>query len=257
MAITKTVKRSSNSHSTREDGEDIWLARMERSKIFHPDGSVKTLNTASVLEPTIPRNGTMQLDFDAIDESMVCHDSPSFTISCGTVTLDFKASNVLLIFNQKLQIYQLPKGRKDIGEDFVSAAIRETYEETGYRVELLPLLVGTRATIPPHHMKGPAPAKKVEVATNVLNTEPLAMCTYPDPQTESSTPVHKMVFYYAARLEASEMSPESGTQKSHERMINAWVSPSKAVDLLRFKAERDVVKKAVADARNSGYDIHL
>lgn len=230
---------------------------MDRSQASLPDGSVKTLKTTNALDPSITRNGIMQLDFDAIDESMVCHDSPSFTVSCGTVTFDFKTSNILLIFNQKLQIYQLPKGRKDIGEDFVSAAIRETYEETGYRVELLPLLVGTRATVPPHTIQGPAPAKKVEVATDTLNTEPLAMCTYPDPQTESLTPVHKMVFYYAARLEASEISPDSGTQKSHERMVNAWVSPSEALALLRFKAERNVVKKAVGDAKKSGYDIQL
>ena len=71
------------------------------------------------------------------------------TISCGTVCVDPRAGKVLIIFNRRLGIWQLPKGRKNIGEDLHSAALRETYEETGVPASLLPLMVQTRSTKPP------------------------------------------------------------------------------------------------------------
>src|SRR4051794_20852746 len=80
---------------------------------------------------TTPTPSTMALDLEKIDRSMSFHPSEATTISCGTVTIDTAARKVLLIWNRKLAIYQLPKGRKNIGEDMLSAAMRETYEETG------------------------------------------------------------------------------------------------------------------------------
>ncbi|KAF8335277.1 NUDIX hydrolase domain-like protein [Amanita rubescens] len=67
------------------------------------------------------------------------HLSESFVISCGTVTLDIDRSKVLVIYLRKTGEYCLPKGRKDVGEQLEATAVRETYEETGYVIELLPL----------------------------------------------------------------------------------------------------------------------
>lgn len=39
----------------------------------------------------------------------------------------------------------LPKGRQDLGESLSDAAVRETFEETGYGCELLPVTMITRA----------------------------------------------------------------------------------------------------------------
>lgn len=88
------------------------------------------------------------LDLDYIDRAMTFIPSERCTISCGTACVDPKASKVLIIFNRRLGIWQLPKGRKDIGETLHSAALRETYEETGVRASLFPLLIQTRCTKP-------------------------------------------------------------------------------------------------------------
>ncbi|KAJ9155529.1 hypothetical protein NKR23_g1959 [Pleurostoma richardsiae] len=225
------------------------------------------------------------LDFNAIDKSMVCHRSELFTISCGTVTLDLAASKVLLIFNERLGIYQLPKGRKNIGEGLIDAAIRETYEETGYRVKPLHLVVQTRATMPsasdddrasmslslPESNKGPLdkPAEgndgdkgivgrgRPEVIRNIANAEPLALCTYPDPQTSSPVPVLKMVFYYAAVLEEPGAKPDAGAQEEHETLRSLWATASTARELLRFKADAAAMMKAFADAKATGHKITL
>ncbi|TDL29205.1 hypothetical protein BD410DRAFT_8519 [Rickenella mellea] len=42
----------------------------------------------------------------------------------------------------------LPKGRQDRGEALAAAAVRETFEETGYPCSLLPVGMMTRATLP-------------------------------------------------------------------------------------------------------------
>lgn len=241
----------------------IWFAPLRHPQSACP-AATQQKTTRVPPKPTRAENTTMAtkpLDMDAIDLSMKCHSSANFTISCGTVTMDLETLRVLLIFNRKLQIYQLPKGRKHIGEGFLEAALRETYEETGYRAKPLPLKIATRATQPKGPITSKPPVatsdygndvavvpKKMELTTDKANTEPLAMATYPDPQTTSPTPVAKMVFFYAATLEDSEKQRDMGTQDSHEDMDVAWVSVPKAVEMLRFKAEKDVVIKAAQDA---------
>ncbi|GAW26076.1 putative NUDIX domain-containing protein [Rosellinia necatrix] len=77
------------------------------------------------------------------------HKADEIIISCGTVTIN-KAEgpypNVLVVYNNRIGIYQLPKGRKNIGEGHLDAAIRETTEETGIDVRPLRLRFGSRST---------------------------------------------------------------------------------------------------------------
>ncbi len=79
------------------------------------------------------------------------HKSDDIIVSCGTVTIN-KAEDpspkVLVVYNNRIGIYQLPKGRKDIGEGYLDAAIRETTEETGIAVRPLRLRFPSRSTPP-------------------------------------------------------------------------------------------------------------
>ncbi|RWA03563.1 hypothetical protein EKO27_g11543 [Xylaria grammica] len=79
------------------------------------------------------------------------HKSDEIIVSCGTVTIN-KAEGpcpkVLVVYNNRIGIFQLPKGRKDIGEGYLDAAIRETTEETGIAVRPLRLRFGSRSTPP-------------------------------------------------------------------------------------------------------------
>ncbi|EFX02014.1 nudix hydrolase [Grosmannia clavigera kw1407] len=97
---------------------------------------------------TPTKDGTRKpmLDIDFISQAMVFIPSERCTISCGTICVDPSADKVLIIFNRRLGIWQLPKGRKNIGECLQSAALRETYEETGVHASLFPLKIRTRST---------------------------------------------------------------------------------------------------------------
>ncbi|KAB5528912.1 hypothetical protein GE09DRAFT_1148868 [Coniochaeta sp. 2T2.1] len=245
----------------------------------------------------------MALDLEEIDRSMSFHPSEATTISCGTVTIDPATQKMLLIWNKKLEIYQLPKGRKNIGEDMLSAAMRETYEETGVKATPLRLKIATRATppsdhhhhlcssaddtttsttstkpkeaLPESHKAGskatttttngnngctsatsssssstPSPSP-CEITEGRLSTEFLGCCRYPDPQ--SSTPATmKVVFYFVATADSTSRQGE-GAQEEHEKLDTVWVASSEAAAMLRFRAEAEIVRKALEDARRSGY----
>lgn len=77
------------------------------------------------------------------------HKSDEIIVSCGTVTINKAEGSqprVLVVYNNRIGIYQLPKGRKNIGEGHLDAAIRETMEETGIAVRPLRLRFGSRST---------------------------------------------------------------------------------------------------------------
>jgi len=48
----------------------------------------------------------------------------------------------------------LPKGRKDLGESIEQAALREAYEESGYRCEFMPLYHWTNAPVDSRSLYG-------------------------------------------------------------------------------------------------------
>ncbi|EJT70751.1 hypothetical protein GGTG_11774 [Gaeumannomyces tritici R3-111a-1] len=89
------------------------------------------------------------LDMDEIDRTMFFTPSERQTVSCGAVAIDLRRGRILSLYNKKLGIAQLPKGRKQIGEGHIGAAIRETLEESGVRVRPLPLKVCTRSSAAP------------------------------------------------------------------------------------------------------------
>jgi 8-oxo-dGTP pyrophosphatase MutT (NUDIX family) len=196
----------------------------------------------------------MALDLEEIDRSMSFHPSESCVVSCGTVTMDPLASKVLLIWNRHLEIHQLPKGRKNIGEDMLVAALRETEEETGVKANPLCLKIATRATPPTDEppVKDERGRYKPtrEVTEDQLSSEFIGCCRYPDPQ--SSTPADKVVFYFAAVAD-STLPRGPGTPKDMEKLKEIWAPSCDAPRMLRFRAESEIVRKALEDARRSGY----
>jgi ADP-ribose pyrophosphatase YjhB (NUDIX family) len=191
-----------------------------------------------------------ELNLDVIDGSMSFHPSYALTISCGTVTIDPTASKVLLIWNRKLKIHQLPKGRKNIGEELLAAAVRETREETGVRAAPLTLKISTRSTPPADGKMEYKAGRKAEVTEGRFSTEPLGCCRYPDPQ--SSVPAEKIVFFYAA-IADSTMPRGPRSPEDTEKHEEIWTPASEAPMMLRFRAEANAVRKAIEDARRSGY----
>ncbi|KAE9568185.1 hypothetical protein CGCF415_v004462 [Colletotrichum fructicola] len=171
------------------------------------------------------------------------YPSHRFITSCGTVTVDLNARRVLLVYNKRHRIHQLPKGRKNIGEDLLAAALRETREETGVVVTPIPLQIRTRAT------PADAPPGAPDITEETDSTEPVAVCHYPDPNSGAM----KMVFYFVVEGR-SGLAPNGWTGEDRSKFDIIWVDFAEAADKLAFKEDGMVVTKALEDLRVSGYD---
>lgn len=159
------------------------------------------------------------------------HLSEQFVISCGSVTLDLQHSKVLVIHWRKTGEYFLPKGRKDIGESFEEAAIRETFEETGYSVQLLPLPFKTLATTPSGSSR----------PTNV--TEPIAI-------TQRNTDgKRKIIFWYAAQGNSEAKRALNTTQQENEDFDAVWIPIDSVNETLSFPDDKQIILRAADSAR--------
>lgn len=145
----------------------------------------------------------------------------------------------------------LPKGRKEIGEDLQSTALRETREETGLQVEALPLKVATRAT-PDPKLQGTFPVgENADVTDGLENCEASSVCVYPCVFTGAL----KIVFWFAARVDVDDVPRDVERVPWDENMRLEWVAVREAAGMMAFKADWQVVEKVLNDMRKSGYDI--
>lgn len=193
----------------------------------------------------------LTLWLDNIDKTMGFRPASALGMSCGTVTLDLRRAKVLVVWNNRFKLYQLPKGRRNMGESMFDAALRETYEETGLRVTPLELEISTRAT--PCKVEGSAPSQKSpDVIEGHRSKEFIGACLYPDPQSE--TEALKIVYYYAASADSTTI-PDTDTQEEWEKLDAKWIPLSEVASTLRFVAEVKTVMKAVEDIKKSGYTI--
>jgi 8-oxo-dGTP pyrophosphatase MutT (NUDIX family) len=170
------------------------------------------------------------------------HFSENFVISCGTVTLDLQARKVLLILWCETGEYMLPKGRKNIKEALEATAIRETFEETGYRCELLPHTFPVLATPP---MAGGTEGEREggkdegEGEGEGTSTEPFAV-----QQRVTEGGVLKIIYWYLAQEDSTALKTE-GTQMAGEEFDSLWVEEGDVVRTLTFDADRKVVGRAM------------
>ncbi|KAH6630315.1 NUDIX hydrolase domain-like protein [Chaetomium sp. MPI-SDFR-AT-0129] len=193
----------------------------------------------------------LRLWLDEVDKSMDFRPASALGMSCGTVTIDPCRAMVLVIWNNRLKLYQLPKGRRNLDESMLVAALRETYEETGLHVTPLRLDVATRAT-PAKTQDSDTSQKPPNITEGHPSNEFVGACFYPDPQSE--TEALKIVYYFAATADCTD-SRDSGTQEEWEKLDAKWIPLSEVPSTLRFAAEVDVVTKTVADMKRSGYAI--
>lgn len=188
---------------------------------------------------------------EEIDKTIAFRPAKSLGMSCGTVTIDLARAMVLVVWNNRLKLYQLPKGRRNIDETMLDAALRETYEETGFRVTPLELDVATRATPPQTEAPGTS-QKPAEITEGYPSKEFVAACLYPDPQSESEA--LKIIYFFAATAD-STATPDPDTQEAYELLDAKWLPLSELGTMLRFAAEVKTVMEAVENIKKSGYTI--
>ena len=234
-----------------------------RNSLEEPDHPREVLETARMVAEERPDDSTtrnadekpsgqeLERWLEAIDQGMHYIPASARVISCGTVTVDLALGKVLLVWNGKYNIYQLPKGRRNIGESCLQAALRETREETGYYVTPVDVMVATRATMPAANNEKRPHARNTCIESQ-MSREFVATVICRDPQSES--PALKETVFFAATGDSTE-TPGKDTQEVGERLRAEWVTISEVSSKLRFQAEVRVVEKAMADrarARTAG-----
>lgn len=160
-----------------------------------------------------------------------------FVISAGSVLFrrapnDSKELQVCLIHTPR-NSWLLPKGRKDAGESMEAAAIRETYEETGYVCELVPVRMPTRATAPGDGRN------TVTIRDNII--EPIAIAT----RDVVRGTVKKFIWWFIARVKEGHGEKVEGTQMANESYESHFFDIGDALTRLSFPADRDIVTLAV------------
>ncbi|KAI0297855.1 hypothetical protein B0F90DRAFT_1608898, partial [Multifurca ochricompacta] len=99
------------------------------------------------------------------DSYFWAHD---FMLGASMVIVQPSSGKVVVVNDTARNSWFLPRGRKDIGESLEQCALREAYEESGYRVEFLPLHLPARA---------PAPPDRPDARRELMVSEPIFIAT--------------------------------------------------------------------------------
>ncbi|KAG8986555.1 hypothetical protein FRB90_003918, partial [Tulasnella sp. 427] len=182
------------------------------------------------LYPIIPDAQTIIM---ASSITMYC-DEYHCSAGCVLFRFDTPSPQICILRNNRSKEYVLPKGHKDLGESIEDAALRETYEETGWPCEFLPTNIVTRAP-PPGGSSGEM-AKEAVAATR----EAIAVTLRNLDGKPGST---KLVFWYIAQITSTKQ--HQNTQMETEDLEAQFMDAEEAIRTLSRPGDRDVARRAL------------
>src|SRR5271155_1732678 len=160
-----------------------------------------------------------------------------FVESAGAVV--FKSQQICLIHHRVKNEYLLPKGRRNCGESRIQAVIREVLEETGWHCLLFPVTMSTRA--PPSQELGYTP--DVAEVREVIH-DPFALTI-----REEGGRKRKLIWWYVAKVDENMQQEKTSTVDLDLEPV--FVSYERAVNMLTYKGDRELVERAMELVRNS------
>ena len=167
---------------------------------------------------------------------LVNHFSEDFVICAGSVLFravpDKREWQICILHSPREGVWVLPKGRKDCGESVENAALRETYEETGYRCEFFPCTMTTRAPLPHINM-----VDEPRILEGVM--EPFAVTVRSLGEAKGT----KIIWWYLTR--AVDETQSKGTQTETEDFHPEFITANMAVEQLTFQDDREIASKAL------------
>jgi 8-oxo-dGTP pyrophosphatase MutT (NUDIX family) len=163
--------------------------------------------------------------------------SSHFVESCGAIVFDLSkpSKRVCLINIIAENKWVLAKGRRDINESRKNAAVREFYEETGSRCELLPVRMSTCATT-----VGDPPDMPNQAREHDGLTEPF-MCTTRELPSGNGV---KIIWWFVAIL---GLERELGEVTFRSELFDCEV----AIEKLYFETDREVLRRAIEIVENT------
>lgn len=171
----------------------------------------------------------------------------NFVISAGSVLFRIKQPTrqleICILHQLTRDEWLLPKGRKDRGESIEEAAVRETYEESGYQCNLWPQRMATWAPAP-----GVNNNHRVEVAEGLV--EPMAVTI-----RELREGKIKVIFWFITVAENGVERVE-GSQMEGENFDSNFLDAKVAIERLTFQSDRDVAQKAFDIVEASLQPVH-
>ncbi|KAI0691805.1 NUDIX hydrolase domain-like protein [Cytidiella melzeri] len=205
IETTGTVPPTSRNSSTSDTPHQHKIGQHRRS-------SIRTTTTQHRGSPLGP------LSSPGFPDSL--YHASEFMIGVGMVILQPSTGRVVLVQDTNTGRWFLPKGRKDVGESLEQAALREAYEESGYRAEFLPLYILTNAPSPP--------ALRSQVPTR--NTEPIYLSTHQWvrprwPQAPECNGGEYLTFWFAGQI------PEDAVREENTGMPDEVTYVSHLLDL--------------------------
>ena len=163
--------------------------------------------------------------------------SHQFVLCAGSVLIQKSTCEVCLIHTlEGTGEWLLPKGRKNVNETLSAAAIRETFEETGYHCSLVPLVMQTRAT-------------PITTTTEHLHDVVRKINDISEPfmisirQIKAMPTNRKIIFWYVTQID-EQFARQTNTQMMNENFEVKLVSLDEANRLLSYDDDKDLVQKA-------------
>ena len=163
--------------------------------------------------------------------------SSHFLVSGGSILFSSTHAplHICLIYHHARGEWLLPKGRKDRGESVPATAVRETFEETGYPCELLPLDLITRA---------PAGAQTEDTAVTVGGSGESFMVTL---RRTKDGGIQILSWFATVCTAGADIVVGSvpGLQTEVEDYESAFFEVDEALRVATFQVDRDVIARAV------------
>jgi len=159
-----------------------------------------------------------------------------FRLGAGVVIIQPSTSKIVLVTDKRGRWF-LPKGRKDKGESLEQTALREAYEETGYRIQFLPLYTGSLAA-------DPSPPQE---ALPEKDTEAIAVTTYNwpagHPHLGKFGSGEYLASWYVGQI-AEDAVPETGTEMLYEDSFVAHLCTIEEASERLWEVQRHIVEIA-------------
>lgn len=164
------------------------------------------------------------------------YPTPTFVESCGAIMFHLSASSppkVCLLNYLRKNEYLLPKGRRNLGESRCAAALREATEETGYKCNVLPVKMATRAPHEDEEADAPDKARVVEKCE-----EPF-MFTIRELGNGKGV---KLIWWFIASLDGEIDTKGQGGEAQFRA---EFFECHEAIEKLHFETDREVLRKAI------------